>query len=165
MIEKMNSKQIKAIHVGFQIGLLFKGIDGLLEVIGGISLIFLNQARLNKIIQLVTQGELSEDPRDVVANALLRFGSSFSLDAQSFGVFYLMSHGIIKIIIILLLWRKKLWAYPVSIASLVLFIAYQIYRYTISASPLMILLTIFDIAMIILTYLEYQRMKLKFSTQ
>lgn len=159
MIEQMNQKQKKLIHISFEIALLMKGIDGILEILGGILMIFLNQERLNNIIIFLTQGELSEDPRDLIANSFLSFGSHFSIDAQRFGVFYLMSHGVIKCIIILLLWRRKLWAYPVSIISIILFIAYQIYRYSISPSIMMIILTIFDLVMIALTYFEYQRMK------
>ena len=145
------------VHISFEIGLLLKGIDGLLEIFGGILLIFLNPGRLNRIILLLTQHELSEDPKDLVANALLSLSQSFSISTQQFGIFYLMSHGIIKCILILLLWQKKLWAYPLSIIALVLFIAYQIYRYSISHSAFLILLTVFDIIMIILTYIEYRK--------
>jgi uncharacterized membrane protein len=160
-MDKLNQKQRKLIHIGFEIGLLMKGIDGLLEIIGSILLKFIDPVRMNRLVHFFTQGELSEDPKDFVANTLIRLASSFSIDTQSFGVFYLMTHGIVKCIIILLLWRRKLWAYPVSVISLVLFIVYQIYRYTITPSIWLILLSIFDLIMILLTYLEYQRMKQK----
>lgn len=153
------SNHYKVIHTSFTVGLIMKGIDGLFEIIGGVLLLFLNPDRMNSIIQFLTQHELSEDPKDAVANALIRLSSNFSIDAQSFGVFYLMSHGVIKCLIILLLWRRKLWAYPLSILSLFLFIFYQLYRYTIDHSFWLILLTIFDIAMIVLTLLEYRRLK------
>ncbi|SBW02812.1 hypothetical protein KL86CLO1_11699 [uncultured Eubacteriales bacterium] len=45
------------------------------------------------------------------------------------------------------------------IVSLILFIAYQIYRYTLTYSVFLILLSIFDAVMIALTYLEYRRIK------
>lgn len=155
----VNSKDI--VHISFEIGLMLKGINGLMEIIGGFLLLFLNPNRLNKLIIFLTQNELSEDPKDIVANFMMNISHSFSISAQHFGVFYLLSHGFIKLILIFLLWRKKLWAYPLSIMSLILFIAYQIYRYTISQSVFLILLTIFDIIMIILTFLEYKRMNSK----
>lgn len=150
----------KVIHVGFEIGLLLKGIDGLLEIIGGMLLTVLNPQRMNRVVSFFTQHELSEDPKDMVANFLVALGHSFSISTQQFAVVYLISHGAIKLILILLLWRKKLWAYPLSILFLVLFIAYQIYRYTFTHSTSMILLTLLDVAMIILTYLEYKRIQL-----
>ena len=152
------SKRKDIVHVSFEIGLLIKGIHGLLEIIGGAFLLFLSPDRLNWLTRFLTQHELSEDPKDMVANFLLTLSSSFSISTQHFAVLYLMSHGIIKCILILLLWRRKLWAFPLTIVTLILFIAYQIYRYTFTQSVFLILLTIFDIIMIILTYLEYKRM-------
>lgn len=140
---------------------MIKGIDGLLEIIGGFILLFLNPVRLNKLILFLTQHELSEDPKDMISNALVTIGHSFSISTQHFGVFYLMSHGVVKCILVLFLWRKKLLAYPLTIFSLVLFIAYQIYRYTISQSVFLIVLTVFDIIMIVLTFLEYKKIKLQ----
>lgn len=155
----MNAKGKDVVHISFELGLIIKGIDGLLEIFGGFLLLYLNPNRMGRLVTLLTQHELSEDPKDLVANALIRFSHSFSISTQAFGVFYLISHGVIKSVLILLLWRKKLWAYPLTIASLVLFIAYQIYRYSVHASMLLLLLTVFDIVMIILTFIEYKRIK------
>lgn len=149
----------KMIHIGFEIGLLLKGLDGLLEIAGGALLLFLNPQRMNALLYLLTQHELSEDPRDMVANFLVTMGHGFSISTQQFGIVYLMSHGIIKLILILLLWKKKLWAYPLSILSLILFIIYQIYRYTFTHSIFLIPLSLLDAVMIVLTYLEYRRIQ------
>lgn len=148
-------------HISFEIGLLLKGINGLLEIIGGILLLFLNPDRLNKLIILLTQNELSKDPKDMIANALIALSHSFSISTQQFGIFYLMSHGIIKCILVFLLWRRKMWAYPLTILALVLFIAYQVYRYIISPSGFLILLSIFDIIMIVLTVIEYRKIRIR----
>ena len=147
------------VHVGFEIGLLMKGIDGILEIIGGFLLLFLSPARLNGIMRLLTQHELSEDPKDKVANLLLFYSHSFSISAQHFGVTYLLSHGLVKCLLIFLLWQKRLFAYPLSILSLLLFIAYQAYRYSISQSAFLVVLSILDIVMVVLTVLEYGKVK------
>jgi uncharacterized membrane protein len=153
----LESKDI--VHISFEISLLIKCIDGLLEIVVGVLLLYLNPNRLINFIFFLTRHELSEDPRDLIANALIRFSHSFSISLQYFGVIYLISHGVIKFLLILLLWRKKLWAYPLTIISLIIFIFYQIYRYFISQSITLILLTVFDIIMIVLTLIEYKRMK------
>lgn len=154
---KVKNKDI--VHISFEIGLIIKGIDGLLEILGGFLLLYLNPNRMGRLVVLLTKHELLEDPKDLIANVLIRFSHSFSISTQAFGVFYLISHGVIKCVLIILLWRKKLWAYPLTIVSLLLFIAYQIYRYTVHASVSLVLLTIFDIIMIILTVIEYRRIK------
>ena len=147
------------VHKSFEIGIILKGIDGVLEVIGGVLLIFLNPVRLNKLTAILTQHELSEDPRDMISNYMIKISSNFSISTQYFGVFYLISHGVVKFILVMLLRRKKLWAYPLTIFSLVLFIIYQIYRFTIDHSVGLLILTIFDLIMIALTFIEYKNMK------
>lgn len=153
------NKESNVLHKSFEIGILLKGIDSVLEIIGGILLIFLNPNRLNKIIVLLTQNELSEDPKDVIANFVIRLGSNFSLSSQYFGVLYLISHGLIKLILVIMLKKRIIWAYPLTIVSLLLFIFYQIYKCMISYSTVLMVLTIFDIVMIILTLIEYKRIK------
>ncbi len=130
-----------------------------MEIAGGFLMMYLNPDRISRLVFLLTSHELSEDPKDLIANSLLRFSHSFSIGTQSFGVIYLLSHGAIKLVLILLLWRRKLWAYPLTIASLLLFIAYQIYRYTFSHSVFLLFLTAFDLLMVALTELEYRKMK------
>ena len=147
------------LHDSFEFGILIKGIDGLLEIVGGILLMFLNPSSLNKLVKLLTQHELARWHKDLIANFLVRFAGNFSVSAQHFGVFYLLSHGAVKIILIWLLWLKKLWAYPLTIFFLFLFILYQVYRYTYSHSFFLIILTFFDIIMIYLAWVEYKRIK------
>jgi len=149
----------KIVRISFDVGLLIKGIDAFAEIIGGIALIFLTPDRLTTLITLISKGELSEDPTDFLMNYLVTFGHSFSVSSLQFVMFYLLSHGIVKMIVILSLWYKKPWAYPLSVVVFVLFIAYQIYHYTISHSIFLLLLTVLDVIMIILTILEYKRMK------
>lgn len=152
-------KPKKIVHLGFEVGLILKGLHGFMGIVGSVFLLFLSPNRLNWLTRFLTQHELAEDPKDKVANFLITLSSSFSISTQHFAVFFLMSHGIIKCILILLLWRRKLWAYPLTIISLILFIAYQVYQYTLTGSAFLILLTIFDAVMIELTYLEYKRIK------
>ena len=157
---EVKSRQQKSIvHVSFEIALLLKGLNGLAEILGGVSMLFLSPGRLDWLTHFVTHHELAEDPRDAVANFLLQLSSGFTAGTQHFFMFYLMSHGIVKCFLIFMLWRRKLWAYPLSIFVFILFIAYQVYRYTLTESAFLIVLTIFDLVVIALTYLEYQRIK------
>ncbi|AGK97832.1 DUF2127 domain-containing protein [Clostridium pasteurianum] len=158
--KKINEKN-NIFHQSFEIGILLKGIDGILEIIGGILLVFLNPHRLNRIVVLLTQDELSENPRDTIANFIVKSSLGFNLSFQHFAIFYLISHGAIKLILVILLWKKKMFAYPLTIFSLTVFIIYQLYRYTQKHSALLIGLTIFDIIMIVLTFIEYKNIKNK----
>ncbi len=152
---KKNGKDI--FHLGYHIILLIKGIDGILEMIGGFLMIYLNPQRMDKLIVSLTQHELLDDPNDTVANALVEFGHNFSINKYTFEIIYLIIHGFIKVILISLLWRKKLWAYPLCILVFGLFVVYQIYRFTLTYSLLLVLLTVFDLLMIYMTYIEYKQ--------
>jgi len=160
---KVKRKKIDIFHIGFEIGIILKGLNGLVEILGGFSLLFIGHNKINEWMDLLTRYlskyELPGDPNDMVAKFLLNISREFSIDAHHFFIFYLLSHGIIKCFLVYLLWRRKLWAYPLTVVSLILFIAYQLYRYAISSSVFMIYLTVWDILMIFLTYKEYQRIK------
>jgi uncharacterized membrane protein len=153
------------LHGSFELGMILKGIDGVLEVLGGFLLMIVSPARLSKVVLFLTQHELSEDPKDILANFLLKARKGFSVNFQSFGIFYLLSHGVVKLFLVSMLLKKKLWAYPLTMVFLLLFIGYQIYRYTYSRSLWLVILTIFDIALIILTWMEYKRIKKVISIQ
>jgi uncharacterized membrane protein len=150
-------------HKFFQVGIILKGIDGVLEIIGGFLILVISPQTLNKIVYLLTQHELSEDPKDIVANYLIHAANHFSVSSQVFGFVYLLSHGIIKIILIVSLWKQRLWSYPVAMIFFALFGMYQMYKYYLEHSLGWIVLTILDIFVIVLTWLEYRQLKQVYS--
>lgn len=159
MQSKKSIKSKDIFHMGFEIGLILKGINGLLEIVGGLLLLFLNPNRMDRLIVFMTQNELSKDPNDMVANTLISLGHSFSINPNYFGIYYLMTHGLIKCILIFLLWQKKIWAYSLAMIVLAIFITYQLYRYTMSPSAFLIALSVFDSIMIVLIFIEYRKIK------
>jgi uncharacterized membrane protein len=159
-MRKKNGIRRDILHESFEFGILLKRIDGVLEILGGFIMLLLNPSRLDKLIVLLTQHELSEDPKDFISNYLIKFSSGFSISTQHFGSIYLFSHGIIKLILVYLLWKKKIWSYPLAVLFMIIFIFYQVYRYTFTHSIWLIFLTVFDIAMIVLTLIEYKRIKM-----
>ncbi len=156
---KENKMEKDIFHVGFELSLLLKGLDGVIEVLGAILFVFINPNRLNAIVKFSTYHELSQDPKDVIANLLINISNSFSVNAQLFIVAYLLIHGLIKLMLVYLLYNKKLWAYPLSIAFLFIFIIYQLYRYNLSHSIFMILLTVFDLITVFFIWQEYKAIK------
>jgi uncharacterized membrane protein len=158
--DSASGRRASALHAGFEIGILLKGIHAALEVVGGVLLWFLKPETLSRWIRVLTQNELAEDPKDLLANFIVRASAHYSLSSQHFGVFYLLSHGLIKIVLVILLWRRRLWAYPVAVGVLVLFIAYQVVRWTTTHSAFLVFLTAFDAIMIWLTLVEYRRLRL-----
>ncbi|MEO7146967.1 MAG: DUF2127 domain-containing protein [Terrimesophilobacter sp.] len=139
----------------FSVSLILKGLDGVLELVGGVLLLLVSPQQIGDIARFVTQHELGEDPNDVIANALLHLTTSLSLSASLFGAVYLLLHGLVKIVLVVAVLRDKLWAYPWMIAFLLVFIAYQSYQIIVAFSWPLVLLTLFDIFIVWLTWREY----------
>jgi uncharacterized membrane protein len=146
-----------ALDTTFKIGLVLKGLDGILEVAGGILLLFLSPHAIEHLVRALTAHELSEDPHDLIARYLLHTTAHLSHGTTLFGAIYLLSHGIAKIVLVALVLRDKLWAYPWLIILLLAFIAYQLYRITaVHFSIGLTLLTVFDAFLVWLTWREYR---------
>ena len=146
----------RTIHQIFEVSVLLKGAHALIECVGGILLAFISTSTIASLVKKLTQEELIEDPHDLVATSLRNFAQNFSVSTQHFYAFYLLSHGIVKLFLVIGLLRNKLWAYPASLAALGLFIIYQLYRYSYTHGIGLIVLTIFDVGVIVLIWHEYQ---------
>jgi uncharacterized membrane protein len=143
----------------FRISIGLKGLDGLLEVIGGLLLLVIKPETINRLARLLTQHELSEDRHDYIAHHVLHSAGHLTSGATLFAAFYLLSHGISKIVLVIAALKQKTWAYPAIIVLLGLFIFYQVYRLFIHLSVGLILLTTFDAFIVWLTWREWQAHK------
>jgi uncharacterized membrane protein len=142
----------------FRISLYLKGLDGLLELAGGILLLLISPEQVNHLARWLTQGELSQDPHDFIANHILKTAHHLTGSSLAFGAIYLLSHGIVKIFLVGMVLRDKLWAYIALIAVTALFVVYQVYRLVVDKfSVSLLLLTLFDLLIIYLTQNEYRR--------
>jgi uncharacterized membrane protein len=144
----------------FRAGLLLKGLDGLLECIGGIFLLLVKPEQINSWAGYLTQGELSRDPNDFIANHILKSAHQLTGASLLFGALYLLSHGIVKLVLVVEVLREHLWAYTALIIVTAVFVVYQVYRLILDGFSLgLFLLTIFDLVIIYLTQKEYRRHK------
>ena len=144
------------LHKAFQIGVFLKGSHAALELVGGVGLAFVRAGTITNLIVSLVQEELKDDPHDIIANCLFTFAQQFSVKTKTFAAFYLLSHGVVKLILVAELLREKLWAYPASLVVLGVFIAYQAYRFTLTHSIGLIALSMFDLLVIILIWHEYR---------
>ena len=151
--------QEKRIHQIFAVSVSLKGLHAIMEIVGGAALYFTSTATILGWIERFTQDELIENPRDWVATHLLKFGQTFSVEQHNFFAFYLLSHGIVKLVLVYGLLKEKLWAYPASFVVFGAFIAYQLYRYSFTHELALIVLSIFDLFVIALAWHEYRLLR------
>jgi uncharacterized membrane protein len=146
-----------ALDTTFKVGLALKAADGVLEIIAGTVLLLVSPSTLDRIAHSVTAHELGEDPHDRLAHLILHSTAHLSSGTTLFGAVYLLSHGISKVVLVVLVLRGRLWAYPWLIALLGAFIAYQLYVLVfVGFSWGLTALTVFDVALVWLTWREYQ---------
>jgi uncharacterized membrane protein len=146
----------RLLHDAFEASLLLKGAFAASEALLGLALYFVPGAAITGAVRWLTTHELTEDPNDLIARHLLDAAQSLSISTQDFYAFYLLGHGLLKLAVVLLLARGFLWAYPLAVAVLSGFIAYQLHRYLLSPSAGLILLSLLDAVVIALTVIEYR---------
>jgi uncharacterized membrane protein len=146
----------KNVRRAFEVSLMLKGIFAILEILGGVLVYFVTQEFLLKLILAFTKQEFIEDPDDTLARYLIQFAQDFSVNSRLFVSFYLLSHGIVKLFLIVGLMRRKLSFYPAAILVFTLFIVYQLYRFSFTHSIWLLLITLLDAVVIWLTWHEYK---------
>ncbi|MSP20920.1 MAG: DUF2127 domain-containing protein [Alphaproteobacteria bacterium] len=144
------------IHLVFRASLLLKGAHALVEIAGGLVLSLTSTAAIARLVNLLTQEELVEDPNDLIASSLLAWAQTFSVQSQHFYAFYLLGHGVVKLLLVAGLLRDRMWAHPASLAVLGAFMAYQLYRYSYTHSVGLLVLTAFDVVVVVLIWHEYR---------
>ncbi|HTZ42199.1 MAG TPA: DUF2127 domain-containing protein [Candidatus Omnitrophota bacterium] len=148
-------------HKIFRAGIFLKGIYSFFELIAGIVLLFITSVQIYNLVHIIFLHELLEDAHDFVANFILNSVGSLSHTVQLFIAVYLIVHGLIKLGLVIALWKEKRAAYPMAIAIFGLFVIYQIYRFFLHHSHSVFLLLITDLDMLIinLTLIEYYNLR------
>lgn len=125
------------IHIAFEIGIFLKGLNGLFELVGGILLLAFSPSTIRN----------------------LPLAHHLSSHDERFAAIYLLSHGVIKGVLVYGLLKEQMWAFPWAIAIFAAFGVYQIAHYFVQPSIWMIVLTVLDLFVIALTIAEWRRVK------
>jgi uncharacterized membrane protein len=155
----MNSPRF--LRASFRTGITLKGIDGILEAVGGVLLWFVKPEALGSTLQEIFQHELLRDPHDFLARHLLHTSEKIAHSDPLFASIFLLSHGLVKVVLAVLLWMNKLWAYPLAIVVFTAFTIFGIYRYTHTHATLLIVIAVFDMIIVVLAWEEYGAEKAK----
>ncbi len=142
----------------YYLGVFFKGIDGAVEFVAGVVLLFAPQLPHALLNSLSAEAAESQSPlRVFLANYIEKLDDKLAYAGLFFLVLYLLLHGVIKLILVYCLLRRIHAAYPWAIGILLAFLGYQIYSTLVSPSIALILLDLVDAVIIVLVYLEYRR--------
>lgn len=154
----------KKLHFAFEVSLWLKAIFALSEIFAALAAYFISQRIFLSLVFWITRDEFVEDPHDLVANFLLYTVQHLSVSTKEFAAAYLLGHGVVKLWLIVGLLRERLWFYPVSLMVFAAFVVYQFYRYSLTHSIWLLLVTALDLVIIALTWHEYRYIKSRHET-
>jgi uncharacterized membrane protein len=145
-------------HRLFKVGVVFKAIDAVFELIGGVAMFFVSPHQTERLIRLLLDNQLFGNASNPLVHHMVHALRHLSTDTKLFAAIYLLAHGVVKLVLVTGLILKWQWAYLAAMTAFVLFLAYQIYRYTHTGSIGLLVLSGLDVFVIVMTVLEYRRL-------
>lgn len=144
------------LHRLFEMGIAAKAVFAVIEAAAGLALLATPNAAIQGWLHWLTRNDLIESPSDPLARRILAAVGHLDAGSQHFYAIYLLTHGVIKLAVLTLLARRVAAAYPLAIAVFSGFVAYQMHRWTLTGSPVMLALSAFDAVVIWLTWREWR---------
>jgi uncharacterized membrane protein len=149
----------KLFHRLFEIGIWIKGIDGVIEIVGGILLLAVSLEAINSYVIAITQREIQEDSGDLIANALRHAAHRMTSGSKHIAGAYLLGNGVVKVFLATCILSGQVWSYPVAIVVMTIFIGLQCCRLAFHFSWTMLFATLVDVAIVLLIWREYRRLE------
>ena len=140
----------------YEIGIIGKGLNGTLEIVGGILLLALPTSMIEGLFAWLA-GLFSSDPTTFIARNLLQVGNELATGGTTAALVFFLPHGLVKVGLVIALLRQKLWAYPWALFALTLFLIYQVYLVIAHQTFLMGFLVVLDIVIIWLVWREWEK--------
>jgi len=134
--------------------ILWKGIYGLFELFAGMALLFAGTT--SRILMALTRSELAEDPGDALAHYIQAKAPPLIEHVPHFAGLYLITYGCVKLFLLWGLLRDRALVYRISAQILCLILCYQGYRILRFHSPLLAVLTFFDLIFLWMLWHEYR---------
>lgn len=143
----------------YEVGIILKGIDGVLELIGAAALLFIPGHYFHAFSHWITELEAGSSHQGFISTHITRFGEELANGRHVFAILFLLTHGLVKVVLVVCLLRNKLWAYPFGLVALTLFLVYQLYEMAIRPTFGMGFLTVLDAIIIWLVWREWHQVK------
>jgi uncharacterized membrane protein len=144
----------------FRVAVTLKGLDGAVQLLGGILLAFIPPSLLAGLAQTVITRDLLGSQEGALARHFELATHDFVAGStRSFAIFYLILHGVIKLGLVAALLRKIRPAYPIGIVVLAAFVIYELYRATRTHSIALPIFAALDIVIIFFVFREYLQLR------
>lgn len=143
-------------HRLFLATLLAKGSLGVIQLAAAVAIHFRTTERLPALAQWLFGAELAEDPNDFLARHIMTLAGTVPKTDMTFYTVYFAAHGLLHVGVVSALLVDAMWAYPASVLVLAAFVLYQILEWIHVGGPMLLVLSLIDLAVIYLTLREWR---------
>jgi uncharacterized membrane protein len=151
----MTTRGEKTIYQLFEISVLIKALGSIGEMVAGAAIAFVPSTLVLNTALFLSQGDIGGDADDFVARGLVDVAHWLLISNSLLIGAYLFARGFIQFLLVIALFKNKLWAYPAMLAVLLLFVITQAYQIYLSHSILASVITLIDIVTIYFVWKEY----------
>ncbi|SNS99050.1 Uncharacterized membrane protein [Geodermatophilus saharensis] len=139
--------------------LYVKGLDGAVELLAGGALLVVGARELGGVTRAVVAHHLLGSPDGALAERFAAGEAHLVGSDRTFAVVYLVLHGLVKLGLVVALLREVLPAYPVAVAVLGVFCAYEAHGAVTRGSWSLGVAAVLDLAIVVLVLREYRRLR------
>jgi len=143
----------------FRIGMWWRIFYGILRLFVGFAFLRIIDTPFLDILYKFTSTEIGDNPADSFIKVISSFLQVHPLTVTYFLSAYLIFWGIVDIFLSASLLRHKLWAFPITLWLIALFVLYMLYRFTETHSEILITTIIFDFFIFWLINEEFKKIK------
>ncbi|MCF7815636.1 MAG: DUF2127 domain-containing protein [Candidatus Pacebacteria bacterium] len=161
-MEQFDSNDVtspKSVSFLFHLSMWWRIFYGFIRIVLGFILLNHIGSSFTDILTSVMAHEIVQDPADVLFLFIYQLIENHSFTVTYFVSCYLLFWGSIDIFLSSLLLKHKLWAFPVSMVLIALFIVYGIFRLTHTHSLVLLSVIIADIIILYLIHKEHYNLK------
>lgn len=150
----MNEANVE--HRVFILTIIGKAVLGVAQIATAIAVHLGAVQMLPKWMEWVFQRELAEDPKDFLATQLLSIVNQIPNTDVAFYTIYFAAHGVVHVGIVIALLSGIRWANTAAVATLGIFVIYQLFEWLSVGGPTLLILTAIDIIVIVLTIRDHK---------
>lgn len=152
---RKRSKASEILQFLFFLSLIIKGIDGVVEVISGATLLFLGKTDVLNLLFDISQYDFLDISEDKAMRFVDHVSSVFTDYMKLFITIVLLGSGLVKVVLAVNLILKKMWAFPVALALLAAIIVYEGVQAILSWSLFVGCMTLLDIVVLFIIWRQY----------
>ena len=158
-------KDTSFVHRAFWLSLFLKGLDGALQLLGGLVVILFEPGTLGKAYRWLTRFLMGKTSNNAEADFIKDAAHSFHISIEVLVCIYLLSHGIIKVLLVYGLLKEKLWVFPAALVGFGFFLTLEIYRIYQHFYWAILVLMCIDVFVVTMVILEWRKVKAQITLQ